>query len=100
MTLQSPAYADGGAFAINLWAKSANTSEQGPQYIFSHEAANSTSGVYNAWTTNMVRTAPAVSIANAERGSQLSYVSHRPVLICLTPRRIEQKHLLAIKRNS
>ena len=55
VTLQSPGYADAGPFAINMWAKAANTSEQGPQYIFSHEAANSTSsGVYNPWTSNMV----------------------------------------------
>ncbi len=54
VTLESPGYADGGPFAINVWAKAANTSEQGPQYIFSHEAANASTGAYNAWAPNMV----------------------------------------------
>ena len=54
VTLQSPGYADAGPFAINVWAKAANTSEQGPQYVFSHEAVNSSTGAYNAWAPNMV----------------------------------------------
>ena len=39
--------------------KSANASEQGPQYIFSHEASNASGGVYNAWAPNMV---PALTL--------------------------------------
>ena len=84
VTLQGPGYADSGPFAINVWVKSANTSEQGPQYIFSHESANSSSGgVYNAWQRNMVLTRSVwylPSLALVE-GLQLSYIKHSHGLI-------------------
>ena len=38
ITLDSPQYAAGGPFTINLWAKTANASEAGPQFLFSHQA--------------------------------------------------------------
>ena len=57
MTIQSPGYADDGPFAINVWMKTGNASEQGPQYIFSHDAANASGrNAYNAWLPNMVLT--------------------------------------------
>ena len=80
VTLQSPGYADGGPFAINVWAKAANASEQGPQYVFSHEAANASTGAYNAWAPNMVPAAllqPCLSCGNS---CGLSSSDLRPVL--------------------
>lgn len=37
ITLQTPEYAARGPFTINLWAKTANNSQTGPQYLLSHQ---------------------------------------------------------------
>ena len=37
LALESPEYATNGPFAINLWAKTANNSGTGPQFLLSHQ---------------------------------------------------------------
>ena len=39
VVLEAPPYTAAGPFAINFWAKTANGSEQGPQYLFSQQDA-------------------------------------------------------------